>query len=210
MLVEISDELINDDVKSLIEEKDGKNIFDLSKLKTEADVQRVLQAKRHVDEELTSLKAKYKGIDVDQYNTLVAGQLEQNKDVLNNPVYKNLETKFNTLTSEYNTLKNEVAQREAQLIDNELKDVIRQNTSIVSTAADDIFYRAKMAGFEKTEKGFLSKDGKTVDAFIEDLKTSAKHLFKYTPTSKFNQENLNNALKNNDRKALFESLKTKN
>lgn len=210
MNVEIDDGSLNDDVKSLIEEKDGKYILDVSKIKSQSDIDRILQSKRHVDEELTNLKNKYRNVDVDQYNTLLSNQLEQNKDVLNNPVYKNLENKFNTLTSEYNTLKGEIAQRNAQLIDNEIKEVIRQNQSIQTSAVDDIFYRAKLAGFEKTEKGFLNKEGKTIDSFIEELKTSAKHLFKYTPTSKFNQENLNNALKNNDRKALFENLKTKN
>ena len=208
--VEIDESNLNDDVKSLIEEKDGKNVLDVSKIKSQADIVRILQSKRHVDEELTSLKNKYKGVYVEQYNSLLSNQLEQNKDVLNNPVYKNLENKFNVLTSEYNTLKGEIAQRNAQLIDNEIKEVIRQNSSIQSTAVDDIFYRAKIAGFEKTEKGFLNKEGKTIDAFIEDLKSTAKHLFKYTPSSKFNQENLNNALKNNDKKALFENLKTKN
>ena len=111
--VEIDESNLNDDVKSLIEEKDGKNVLDVSKIKSQADIDRILQSKRHVDEELTSLKNKYKGVDVEQYNSLLSNQLEQNKDVLNNPVYKNLENKFNVLTSEYNTLKGEIAQRNA-------------------------------------------------------------------------------------------------
>lgn len=208
--VEIDESNLNDDVKSLIEEKDGKNVLDVSKIKSQADIDRILQSKRHVDEELTSLKNKYKNVDVDQYNSLLSNQLEQNKDVLNNPVYKNLENKFNTLTEQYNNLNNELEKRNQAIIDGELKDIIRANKEIQPTAVDDIFYRIKVAGFSKTEKGFLSKDGKTVDAFIDDMKSTAKHLFKYTPSSKFNQENLNNALKNNDKKALFENLKTKN
>lgn len=210
MTVEIDDSSLNEDVKSLIEEKDGKNILDVSKIKSQNDIDRILQSKRHVDQELSDLKNKYKGVDLEQYNTLLSNQLEQNKDILSNPVYKNLENKFNSLTNDYNSLKNEIEKRNAQLIDNEIKDAIRQNQSIQSSAVDDIFYRIKVAGFEKTEKGFLNKEGKNIDSFIDDLKTTAKHLFKYTPTSKFNQENLNNALKNNDKKALFENLKTKN
>ena len=156
-----------------------------------------------------TLKQKYKGVDLDQYNALMANQLEQNKDVLNNPVYKNLENKFNTLSEQYTSLNNELEKRNQAIIDGELKDIIRQNKDIQPTAVDDIFYRLKSAGFSKTEKGFLNSEGKTVDSYIDDMKQTAKHLFKYTPSSRFNQENINNALKNNDRKALFENLKTK-
>ena len=56
--VEIDESNLNDDVKSLIEEKDGKNVLDVSKIKSQADIDRILQSKRHVDEELTSLKNK--------------------------------------------------------------------------------------------------------------------------------------------------------
>lgn len=208
--VQIDESNLSEDLKSFITQDGDKNILDVTKLKTEADVQRVLQAKQHVDSELTQLKQKYKNVNVDEYDRLMQSQLEQNKDVLNNPVYKNLENKFNTLTEQYNNLNNELEKRNQAIIDGELKDIIRANKEIQPTAVDDIFYRIKVAGFSKTEKGFLSKDGKTVDAFIDDMKSTAKHLFKYTPSSKFNQENLTNALKNNDRKALFENLKTKN
>lgn len=210
MIFEVDDGVLNDDLKSLISTNaEGKNILDVTKIKTEADVQRVLQAKQHIDQELTQLKTKYRGVDVDQYNALMANQLEQNKDVLNNPVYKNLENKFNTLSEQYTSLNNELEKRNQAIIDGELKDIIRQNKDIQPTAVDDIFYRLKSAGFSKTEKGFLNSEGKTVDSYIDDMKQTAKHLFKYTPASKFNQENINNALKNNDRKALFENLKTK-
>ena len=210
MIVEISDNALNDDIKSLISEKDGKNILDVSGIKTQGDIDRILQSKRHVDAELTSLKTKYKDVDIDQYKSLLESQLEANKDVLSNPVYKNLEGKFNTLTQQYNSLTAEIAKRDQILVDNELKEVIRGNKDIQQSAVDDIFYRLKSAGFEKTEKGFLDKEGKTVDSYIDSLKSSAKHLFKQTSSSRFNQQNINEALRNNDKKTLFENLKIKN
>ena len=210
MVVTINDEQLNEDLKSFITQDGDKNVLDVSKLKTEADVQRVLQAKQHVDSELTQLKQKYKNVNVDEYDRLMQSQLEQNKDVLSNPVYKNLESRYNTLTEQYNNLNNELEKWNQAIIDGELKDIIRANKEIQPTAGDDIFYRIKVAGFSKTEKGFLSKDGKTVDAFIDDMKSTAKHLFKYTPSSKFNQENLTNGLRNNDKKAVFENLKKLN
>jgi hypothetical protein len=126
--------------------------------------------------------------------------------VLSNPVYKNLEQKFNTLTSQYNTLQSEITKRDEALIDGEMKELLRQNKEVQPTAIDDLFYRAKTAGFKKTEKGFLNTDGVTLDAFVDGLKTSAKHLFKVSSSSKFNQENINQSLKNNDRASLFQNL----
>ena len=210
MIVEIDDSLINEDLKSMITQNGDKSILDVSKFKSQADIDRILQAKQHVDAELKTLKTKYKDVDLDQYNSLLSNQLEQNKDVLSNPVYKNLENKFNTLSNEYNTLKADLEKRNQEIIDQELKDQIRSNKDINQSAIDDIFYRVKAAGFSKTEKGFLNKEGKTVDAFLDEIKTTAKHLFKYTPSMKFNQENINGALKNNDRKALFDNLKSIN
>lgn len=206
MIFEIEDSLINDDLKALITSTDGKNSLDVSKLKTQADVDRILGSKRHVDNELSELKNKYKDIDIDNYNALLASQLEQNKDVLNNPVYKNLETKFNSLTAQLNQVNAELAKRDQAILDNELKDLIRQNKDIAISAVDDVFYRLKMAGFEKTEKGFLNKDGVSPETFIESLKSTSKHLFKQTSSIKFNQQNINSSLKNNDKKALFQSL----
>lgn len=206
MIVEIDDSLLNDDLKSLISGEGDRKTLDVSKLKSQADIDRILGSKRHVDDELTQLKAKYKDIDVDNYQALLALQLEQNKDILSNPVYKNLESKYSQLDIQYKALESEINKRDQALIDNELKDILRSFKDIQQTAIDDLFYRTKSAGFKKTEKGFLNDEGLTVDSFVESLKTTAKHLFKQTPSSKFNQENINNSLKNNDKNALFSSL----
>ncbi|MBO5853228.1 MAG: hypothetical protein J6Q61_00660 [Bacteroidales bacterium] len=51
-------------------------------------------------------------MDLDKYNSLLNQELEANKDVLSNPVYKNLETKFQNLNDSYNQLKAEILQRD--------------------------------------------------------------------------------------------------
>lgn len=206
MLVNIDESNLNEDLKSLITGEGETKTLDVTKLKSQADIDRILGAKQHVDTELSALKAKYKDVDLDNYQNLLALQLEQNKDVLSNPVYKNLEQKYNQMNSQLMTLQQEIQRRDDALIDNELKDIIRSNKEIQQTAIDDLFYRAKGAGFKKTEKGFLNQEGKTVESFMDELKTTAKHLFKISSSSKFNQENINTSLKNNDRKQLFESL----
>lgn len=145
MIVEIDESLLNEDLKSLITGSGDKLTFDVSKLKSQADVDRILGSKRHVDDELSQLKAKYKDIDVDNYQSLLALQLEQNKDILNNPVYKNLETKYSQLDSQYKALEAEINKRDQALVDNELKDILRSFKDIQQTAIDDLFYRTKSA-----------------------------------------------------------------
>lgn len=206
MLVNIDENNLNEDLKALLTGEGETKTLDVSKLKSQADIDRILGAKQHVDTELSQLKAKYKDIDIQNYQNLLAAQLEQNKDVLSNPVYKNLEQKFNTLTSQYTSLQAEITKRDEALIDGEMKELLRNNKEVQPTAIDDLFYRAKTAGFKKTEKGFLNTDGITLDAFVDGLKTSAKHLFKVSSSSKFNQENINQSLKNNDRASLFQNL----
>ena len=54
---------------------------------------------------LISLKKKYKDVDLSRYQALIAAELDQNKDVLKNPLYLNMENKFNSLASQYSELK---------------------------------------------------------------------------------------------------------
>lgn len=207
MLIEIDENAMNADIKALIVSDGEKNTLDVSKLKSQADVDRILQSKRYVDSELSTLKTKYKDVDPEQYKELLAKELDANKDIMSNPIYKNLETKYNGLVSQVSELTKEIANRDAAIIDQELKEQLRANTSIQATAVDDLFYRAKTAGFQKTEKGFLNSEGQTLDVFIEGLKGTAKHLFKQTSISTFNKENLKQSLKNNDRTQLFANLR---
>ena len=207
MLIEIDENAMNADIKALIVSDGEKNTLDVSKLKSQADVDRILQSKRYVDSELSTLKTKYKDVDPEQYKELLAKELDANKDIMSNPIYKNLETKYNGLVSQVSELTKEIANRDAAIIDQELKEQLRANTSIQATAVDDLFYRAKTAGFKKKKKGFLNSEGQTLDVFVESLKGTAKHLFKQTSMSTFNKENLKQSLKNNDRTQLFANLR---
>lgn len=196
--------------EGLLVEVDGKKTLDFTKIKTQSDVDNVLNSKQHVKDELNNLKNKYKDVDLERYQTLIAAELDQNKDVLKNPLYLNLENKFNSLTNEFQTLQAEISKRDQAIIDNELKDLLRNNKELQTSAIDDIFNRCKLAGFNKTEKGFLDAAGKTVDSFVDGLKSSAPHLFKHTASKQFNTEALKNSLKNNDLQSIFASLNVKN
>lgn len=206
MIVEIDESKLNSELKALISQDENGAKFDVSKLKSEQDVERVLNAKRNADNELSQYKAKYKDVDLNTYRSLMQAQLEQNKDVIDSPIYKNLETRYETLNSQFESLKNDLAKRDQEIQDNELRELIRANKEIQQSAVDDIFYRAKMSGFTKTEKGFLNKEGQSIAAYIEELKPNAKHLFKQTTSVHFNQENISKSLKDNDPKGIFNNL----
>ena len=196
--------------EGLLVEVDGKKTLDFTKIKTQSDVDNVLNSKNHVKNELNELKNKFKDVDLDRYQALVAAELDQNKDVLKNPLYLNMENKFNTLSQQYTELQAEITKRDEAIIDNELKDFLRSNKEVQSSAIDDIFNRCKLAGFKKTEKGFLDTTGKTVDSFVEGLKNTAPHLFKNTATKQYNMEAVKNGLKNNNLQDIFASLQVKN
>ena len=82
MILEIEDSKLTEDLKALIVEEGETKKLDVSKLKSQADIDRILGAKQHVDNELRDLKAKYKDVDLDNYKNLLSQQLENNKDVL--------------------------------------------------------------------------------------------------------------------------------
>lgn len=210
MILEIDDSQLTEDLKSFIVEEGETKKLDISKLKSQADIDRILGAKQHVDKELSDLKAKYKDVDLENYKSLLAQQLEANKDVLSNPIYKNLDSKYTQLLTDYTNLKNELSSRDQKLLDGELKELIRANAEIQQTALEDIFYRAKTSGFQKTEKGFLNSAGKTIDEFINELKPSAKHLFKVSNQKINNEAVIKDSLYNRDLKAIFENLQQLN
>lgn len=164
----------------LVSNEDGTKTIDYSKIKTTTDVENVLNSKNHVKQELNELKQKYANIDVEKYNSLLANELEQNKDVIQNPVYKNLEGKYSELQNQFSTLQKEIERRDQELADSQLKDEIRKFKSVEVTATDDILYRLKSIGVSKTERGFLDKNGRTVDSILSEMQTQAPHLFKRT------------------------------
>lgn len=194
----------------LLVEVEGKKTIDYSKLKTQTDVDNVLNSKQHVKTELNELKERFKDVDVERYKALVAAELNQNKDVLNNPLYLNLDSKFNELNTKYAQLQAEILKRDQAIVDNELKDILRGNKEIQQSAIDDIFNRMKIQGFNKTEKGFLNQAGKNVDSFINELKSAAPHLFKQTASRRYNEEQVKSSLKNNDLQSILANLEIKN
>lgn len=194
----------------LLVEVEGKKTIDYSKLKTQTDVDNVLNSKQHVKTELNELKERFKDVDVERYKALVAAELNQNKDVLNNPLYLNLDSKFNELNTKYAQLQAEILKRDQAIVDNELKDILRGNKEIQQSAIDDIFNRMKILGFNKTEKGFLNQAGKNVESFINDLKSTAPHLFKQTASRRYNEEQVKSSLKNNDLQSILANLEIKN
>lgn len=190
--------------------EDGKKTLDLTRIKSQADVDAVLQAKEHVKTDFNAFKEKFKNVDINKYNSLISNELEQNKDILANPVYKNLEGQYNTLKGQMTELQQQIEKRNQDIFDSELKDSFRKIKGIQETAIDDVLFRAKQAGFTKTEKGILDKNGITIDSFAESLKSSAPHLFKKAVGANDSErlQNLASAVKNNSLTDVLKSCPT--
>lgn len=196
----------------LVVNEDGTKTIDYSRIKTIDDVENMRNSKQHVKTQLKQLKEKYADIDVDKYRAFLTQQLEANKDVLSNPVYKNLETRFETLNQNYIALQNQIAQRDKELINAQLKDSIRAFKGIQLTALDDILNRVKLSGFTKTQKGFLNTSGQNIETFLNSLKETAPHLFKRTISLQNNERNQNllNASKNNNLRQVLKNCQKLN
>lgn len=191
--------------------EDGTKTLDYSKIKTQADVDAVLTSKNHVKDQLNAFKQKYKGVDLAKYNDLLANELEANRDILANPVYKNLQGKYGELQNQLQGLQKEIQRRDQQIADSELKQQIRSFKGVEPTAVDDILYRLKSSGVSKTERGFLGTDGNNVETLLSKLQTQAPHLFKRTVGLR-DEEKYNNrqqAFKNNSLRDVLANCPTK-
>lgn len=186
--------------------EDGTKTIDYSKIKSIQDVDNLERAKQHVKNELKALKDKYAGIDLNKYSELINAELQANKDILTNPVYKNLQTKYNALNQQLENLKGQLLKRDKDIQINELKDNIRNFKGIQPGAVEDILYRLQSNGFSKTEKGFLNNNGQNIETYLENLKKTSPHLFKRTIglENDLRAQNLQTAFKSNN---LMDALK---
>lgn len=194
-----------------VTDENGEKKLDYSKIKTQADVDAVLTSKNHVKDEFNAFKQKFKNVDVNKYNSLLANELEQNKDILANPVYKNLQGKYGELQTQLQGLQKEILRRDQQIADSELKQQIRSFKGVEPTAVDDILYRLKTSGVTKTERGFLNSDGLNVETLLSKLQTQAPHLFKRTVGLRDEEKfkNMQEAYKNNSLKDVLANCPTK-
>lgn len=111
----------------------------------------------------------------------------------NAPLYKALENENSTLISNYKDLEEKVNKMTRQIEDNELAKEIGLEKGILPTAIDDAVQHARAAGFVKTEKGWISSDGKKLNEFLSDLKQIKPHYWAKTVGYKdvFSQERIN-------------------
>ena len=166
------------DFQSAFAEKDGKVVFvggDFE-FKTEADVEKVLGAKRHIDTELSETKAKLKvfdGIDIEKYNSsldeldVLRAKVKEgsNEEEIADIVNARVARKTEELTNQAATLQEQIdllegfktkAEKEAVLND-ALKNVSKEVHddarfiigSVLERQADGSFMTNGTGGFDK-------------------------------------------------------------
>ena len=143
-----------------------------------------LKAKDHVKEELASLKSSSEAEKAALRQQILDLQNKAYGDedkIRNSPLYKNMEGEFEKIKASYAEASSKIATMQASLDENALAQELKQNQTLDPDTISDLILRMKVSdGFTKTEKGWLSKDGKNVSDYLNELRgqQNAKHFFK--------------------------------
>lgn len=100
------------------------------------------------------------------------------------PLYRNLENELKKQSEEILTITASLKLAQEKIDDGELAKELSKNETLLPTAVEDVITQLKTHGFSKTEKGWLSKDGESVNDFIKTLQSSKPHYFKRTVGSR--------------------------
>jgi len=169
---------------SLYEEKDGQfNLVGVDGFKTEADIQKVLDAKQHevdnrktFEKELKELKEKFEGIDPEKARQVLKDIEEKNIKKID----PNADLDKIRLQKEFDKSQTELEKAKSDIADYMLKQ--KQSTikdKLVSTARELNFDPAfdeeialRISQFDTSESGdVLSTDGKTPTEFLQPYAT---------------------------------------
>ena len=151
-------EVKNEESKPI--ENEEKKTFTLE------EVQNLLSAKQHEKEARKNAENEIKALKEE----LAKVKGEDSVSKFKEDEYNNLKAQFDALQKE----KEELIQKNS---DNDLKDQLRLFKGIIPEAIDDVLSKAKLAGFKKTEVGYLDSNGKTLNDFYESLKSSHSYYF---------------------------------
>lgn len=158
---------------------------------TQADIDALTTAKNHERDAANAANAKVKELEK-QILDLQSKTYGDEEKIKNAPLFKAMENENLKLQNEFNKLNDKIKTMTTQIENSELAGLIGKDVAILPTAIDDAVSHARAAGFTKTEKGWISQDGKTLDDFLTNLKTEKPHYWKRTsgPKAFFTQEKL--------------------
>ena len=195
--MEIDESLIPDELK--VTNEDGSVTIDFSKMKTQKDIDNLTSAlEKRVTErnnEIAKLKTRLQEHKSDTTSTKSADFLA-------------LQNQFNELKSQFEAEQQEKIKLQNKVVESEFKDFVLKDKDVNKDASTEFFNRVNREGFTKTEVNgkidWINKNGKSVNQFINELKTTEKFWFNGSKSSTSNLS-YEDAEKKNDIRGMIQA-----
>lgn len=195
--MEIDESLIPDELK--VTSEDGSVTIDFSKMKTQKDIDNLTAAlEKRVTErnnEIAKLKTRLQEHKSETTSTKSADFLA-------------LQNQFNELKSQFEAEQQEKIKLQNKVVESEFKDFVLKDKDVNKDASTEFFNRVNREGFTKTEVNgkidWINKTGKSVNQFINELKTTEKFWFNGSKSSTSNLS-YEDAEKNNDIRGMIQA-----
>ena len=196
--MEIDESLIPDELK--VTNEDGSVTIDFSKMKTQKDIDNLTSAlEKRVTErnnEIAKLKTRLQEHKTDTTSTKSADFLA-------------LQNQFNELKSQFEAEQQEKIKLQNKVVESEFKDFVLKDKDVNKDASTEFFNRVNREGFTKTEVNgkidwINNKNGKSVNQFINELKTTEKFWFNGSKSSTSNLS-YEDAEKKNDIRGMIQA-----
>ena len=196
--MEIDESLIPDELK--VTNEDGSVTIDFSKMKTQKDIDNLTIAlEKRVTErnnEIAKLKTRLQEHKSETTSTKSADFLA-------------LQNQFNELKSQFEAEQQEKIKLQNKVVESEFKDFVLKDKDVNKDASTEFFNRVNREGFTKTEVNgkidwINNKTGKSVNQFINELKTTEKFWFNGSKSSTSNLS-YEDAEKKNDIRGMIQA-----
>ena len=198
--MEIDESLIPDELK--VTNEDGSVTIDFSKMKTQKDIDNLTSAlEKRVTErnnEIAKLKTRLQEHKSDTTSTTSTKSAD----------FLALQNQFNELKSQFEAEQQEKIKLQNKVVESEFKDFVLKDKDVNKDASVEFFNRVNREGFTKTEVNgkidWINKTGKSVNQFINELKTTEKFWFNGSKSSTSNLS-YEDAEKNNDIRGMIQA-----
>lgn len=196
--MEIDESLIPDELK--VTNEDGSVTIDFSKMKTQKDIDNLTAAlEKRVTErnnEIAKLKTRLQEHKSETTSTKSADFLA-------------LQNQFNELKSQFEAEQQEKIKLQNKVVESEFKDFVLKDKDVNKDASTEFFNRVNREGFTKTEVNgkidwINNNNGKSVNQFINELKTTEKFWFNGSKSSTSNLS-YEDAEKKNDIRGMIQA-----
>ena len=198
--MEIDESLIPDELK--VTNEDGSVTIDFSKMKTQKDIDNLTSALEKRVTERNNEIAKLKTRLQEHKNETTSTTSTKSADFLA------LQNQFNELKSQFEAEQQEKIKLQNKVVESEFKDFVLKDKDVNKDASVEFFNRVNREGFTKTEVNgkidWINKNGKSVNQFINELKTTEKFWFNGAKSSTSNLS-YEDAEKKNDIRGMIQA-----